>query len=366
MKQQIETPCDEYKPTKTELDHARLMQYLNPGQTLQWPWGTVGFPNPANFPGFQLVIYRPDIYELPSHRNKPHPHLLGFDPVADDDTPVAADGGHATKEGGVWQLGDDTHYASHEEVLAADPKSFHAATMGPELVAELQGLCDTIPLDRIPMARQYATLIVRAIFEFDWEPFLLASALDAPKFGKIIDRFGESTLAIFKGWAELDRVPAVYMHDDIAATRGLIFNPEWMREYIYPWYRRFVEAFHAAGKKVLFVSDGNYLDALDDLLDVGMDGFMIETAVMDPGEVMKRAGRDKFYRLGVSSRTMDFGQPEDVRAELEYYHKLIQDYPAVWFQRDGTVPDEHPNALALHRYYREIFGAGPEIGTEAE
>lgn len=343
------------KPTQTELDHARLMQYLHPGRTLRWPWGTVGYPNPARFPGFQLVIYRPDIYELPSHRNKPNPHLLGFDPVPDNEPP-----------GGVWQLGDDARYTTHEEVLAADPASFHAATFGPELVDVLQALCDTIPPGRMPMARQYATLIVRAIFEFDWEPFLMAAALDARAFGKLIDRFGESTLAILKGWARIDRVPAAYLHDDIAATRGLIFSPAWMREYVYPWYRRFVDVFHDAGKKVLYVSDGLYLDALDDLLDTGMDGFAIETAAMDPGDVVKRAGPGKFYRFGVSSRTMDFGKPGDVRAELEYFHRLLQDYPAIWFERGGTVPDGHPNAQALQHYYKKIFGDGPETATDSD
>jgi hypothetical protein len=343
-------------PSQMDLHLARLQRFLNPGKAREWPWGTVGYPNPVRFPPLQMAIYRPEIYELPSHRHKGE-RAYGGDGIA-----LVGENGHgkATREGGVWQLGDRGRFVTGDDVLAAGPDAFPAETFGPELVAELQALCGAVPPVRIPMARQYATLVVRAIFEFDWEPFLMAAATDPKAFGRILDRFGEATLSILRGWAQIERVPVVYLHDDIAMTRGLIFHPDWYREYVFPWYRRFVETAHGAGQKVLFVSDGNYLPALDDLLDVGMDGFMIEPSSVDPAEVMARAGPGKFYRTSVDNRVMDFGTPDDVAAQLNKLHALHQHYPAMWIGRGGSVPSDHPNAVAFSDFSTKVFGDGPE------
>jgi len=303
-----------------------------------------------------LVIYRPEIYELPSHRYKEE-RVYGDDGVA-----LVGEGGRAraTREGGVWELGNEERFKSYEDVLAAGPEAFVPETFGPELVAEIEALCDTVPPERIPVVRQYATLVVRAIFEFDWEPFLMAAAVDEKAFAKILDRFAEDTLTILRAWAEIERPPLVYLHDDIAMTDGPIFRPAWYREYVFPWYRRFVEVCHAAGKKVIFVSDGNYLPVLDEVLATGMDGLAIEASSMDPAEVMPRAGRDRFYMTSVDNRIMDFGSPEEVRAQVEKLYRLHQEFPAMWVSRGGGVAQDHPNAVAYADHAKLIFGDGEE------
>lgn len=338
------------KPSENKIARARLDRYLNPGKPMQWPWGEVSYPNPVRFPSFQSLIYCPEIYELPSNRHKAQEHDYGEHGIA------KVGKGYATREGGVWELGDPEEFASYEDVLNVAPERFPKETLGPKLVAALQSLHATVPEDRVPMARQYATLIVRAIFEFGWEPFLMAVAMDEKAFGKILDRFGEATLTILQGWAQIEGVPLVYMHDDIAGTRGLIFRPDWYRQYVFPWYRRFVDVCHDAGKKVLYVSDGNYLDVMDDVLACGMDGLAIDSGAVDTEEVMERAGPGRFYMAGVPCQVMDFGKPEEVRAELEKLYRLHQKYPAMWISRGGAVENDHPNSIAFDNYATQLFG----------
>ena len=331
-------------------------RYLNPGRPPGRAGGEVGYPNPVRFPACQLVIYRPEIYELPSHRYTEE-RLYGDDGVA-----LVGEGGRAraTREGGVWELGSDDRYRTPEDVLAERPEAFAAETFGAELIAQVRALCDAVPPERIPVARQYATLVVRAIFEFDWELFLMATAVDEKAFGRILDRFGADTLAILRAWARVDGVPLVYLHDDIAMTDGLIFRPDWYREYVFPWYRRFVDVCHGAGKKVMYVSDGNYLSVLDDVLDTGMDGLAIEASSMAPAEAMRRAGADRFYMVGVDNRVMDFGTPEEVRVQVEELHCLHRDFPSMWMTRGGAVEHDHPNAVAYAEHCKLLFGDGPE------
>ena len=87
-------------PSQMDLHLARLQRFLNPGKAREWPWGTVGYPNPVRFPPLQMAIYRPEIYELPSHRHKGE-RAYGGDGIA-----LVGENGHgkATREGGVWQL----------------------------------------------------------------------------------------------------------------------------------------------------------------------------------------------------------------------------------------------------------------------
>ncbi len=72
----------------------------------------------------------------------------------------------------------------------------------------------------------YGTLITRATIEFGWEPFLVALRLDSERFGRILDRFGEASLAIAKGWAQTKGAELITIHDDIAGTRGVLIHPE--------------------------------------------------------------------------------------------------------------------------------------------
>ena len=58
----------------------------------------------------------------------------------------------------------------------------------------------------------------------------------------------------------------MWVHDDIAATRGLVLGPEYLRRWVCPWYERIFSAIQAQGRKVVHVSDGNYLEALPDLM----------------------------------------------------------------------------------------------------
>mgnify|MGYP006419210659 FL=1 len=81
---------------------------------------------------------------------------------------------------------------------------------------------------------------------------------------------------------------------------------------------------------------------------------------MDPAEVMAQAGPAKFYLTSVDNRVTDFGTPDDVAAQLRKLHALHQHYPAMWVGRGGSVPSDHPNAVAFANLSTEIFGDGPE------
>jgi len=290
--------------------------------------------------------YRPDVYHLGE------PEL-----VEEGQVKTSVDGKRAfTRDGGVWSVGDKDLYTTPEDVLNVDLGRFEVEAVGPAMLEEMQRLYAALAGQCYVTAWHYGTLVTRATLEFGWEPFLLASALDPERFGEVCARFGEASLAVARGWAQTDGIDLILIHDDIAATRGPILSPEWYRRYAFPWHRRIFDAIHEAGKKVVYVSDGNYLPVLDDVLANGPDGLYIESTSMDPAELMARAGRDMIYLLKSDSRNIDHGTPEDVEQELLRLRVLHAEYPGIIMYRGGgRIPE---NVQAFERYYQEFLVYG--------
>ncbi len=271
------------------------------------------------------VEYRPEVY-----------HLGDAEAVEPGEVRWSADGKRAyTADGGVWAVGDKELYRDADDVLRVDLARFEVEAVGPAMLDEMARLVAAKAGQGFVIPLHYGTLVTRATLEFGWEPFLMAAALDPERFGRICDRFGEASLAVASGWAQTDGVELVIIHDDIAATRGPILSPAWLRRHVFPWYGRIFDAVHAHGRKVLYLTDGNYLEALDDLLALGPDGLYIESTSLDPAELMRRAGRDKLYMLKSNTRNTDHGTPEDIRHELLRLRSLHQEYPGIFMYRGG-------------------------------
>ena len=291
------------------------------------------------------VEYRKDVY----HLGEPEfVAQVGQVAVSEDGTRKY------TKDGGVWAVGDTSRYRDCDDVLRVRPDGFEVEEVGPVMLDQMTRLLAERASSCFPVPLHYGTLVTRAVLEFGWEPFLLASAVDPPRLGRILDRLGEASLAVARGWARTAGAELILIHDDIAGTRGVLMDPQWYREYVFPWYRRIFSAVHEQGRKVLYISDGNYLDVLDDLLALSPDGLYVESTSMDPAQLMGRAGRDKLYLVKSDSRNIDFGTPDDIRAELVRLRALHANYPGMMMYRGGGNP-RPGNAEAYDRYFQELL-----------
>jgi hypothetical protein len=287
--------------------------------------------------------YRPDLY-----------HLGEMERVEKGQVKLADDGKHHyTADGGRWGLGNREVFRDAEDVLRVDLKRYPIETVGPEMLGAMRQMADAANQRGFAVAWHYGTLVTRATIEFDWEPFLTAAALSPERFGGICAHFAQASLAVIRGWCQTPGIEYVIIHDDIAATRGPILSPEWYRRYAFPWYKRMFDTVHEAGKKVLYISDGNYLPVLDDIRKTGPDGLYIESTSMDPGEFMDKAGPEYFFLLKTNARHTDIGTPEDVRQELLRLRDLHARFPGIYMYQGGNLKPECHAAFAA--YYREYL-----------
>jgi hypothetical protein len=162
----------------------------------------------------------------------------------------------------------------------------------------------------------YTTLFQWPIMQFGWELFLIAAAAEPDRFQRVLQDFAEVSRFNLAAYAA-ENMDVVFIHDDVAMERGMVFHPNWYRKRLFPLYEYILEPVKQNGKsKIIFVSDGDYTPVLDDLCALGCDGFIINNN-MNLCKIAERIGRDHVLIGNVSTSILTFGKPEDVVREVK-------------------------------------------------
>ena len=119
----------------------------------------------------------------------------------------------------------------------------------------------------------YNSMFMWPMLTFGWELFL-ECCLD-PRFEPVMGEFLEINRRVFRSFARLP-INFVVCHDDIVTTRGLVCSPAWMRKYIYSAYEELWGILGEQGIRVVFMTDGNPTDAVDDVMACGALGIVSE------------------------------------------------------------------------------------------
>jgi uroporphyrinogen-III decarboxylase len=139
----------------------------------------------------------------------------------------------------------------------------------------------------------------------------------------------------FTAWAEVE--PALFIsHDDICYTRGTIFRPSWLRRYVYPWYERLWDILHQQGVKVLFMSDGNVDDIVDDVFACGADGIMGEPYTKL--ELVAERYPEKIILGNIDNRILATGDKQVIYDEVQRCTNFGLDCPGYFYSVSNHIP----------------------------
>lgn len=150
------------------------------------------------------------------------------------------------------------------------------------------------------------------------ETFFNALENDARLVAAMFEKVGRIQYETFLRVVEHPCVGAVLNPDDIAHNTGLLIHPKYLRQYLFPWYKKIGDVCREKGIGFIFHSDGDCTEAMDDLIDCGFHGFNpIQPNCMDI-EAVKRKWGKKLCLIGNLNldSTLTLGRPEDVRAEV--------------------------------------------------
>ena len=208
----------------------------------------------------------------------------------------------------------------------------------------------------------YNTLFMFPVVKFGWESFLLG-ALNYP------DDFDEK---LWKPWAEISRrysevaaglnTEVVFYHDDLVSATGPYFDTTFYEKYIFSRYNYILEPVVRAGKKIVFVCDGDMDLFLDRLLLFPFDGLMFENPATSFNRILNtwgKAGRGIIG--GISTGLLTSGTPEQVINHTREVIEAGRKYPGFIISSCGGLHGNIPmeNMIAY-------FKTRDEMGIRAE
>jgi len=258
--------------------------------------------------------------------------------------------GHAEyAEGGVDRRPANLcPFNNEEEVWAFDPMKEYGVTPFDELVQKYeeyhQNKLAYYP-NQVCTGGYYQTIISGALQSFGWE-MLLAAAADEAKFAKVLERYCAHTKHHSSAWAKTS-IDVYINHDDMVWSSGAFMSPAFYRNVIFPLYKEIWKPLKAAGKKILFCTDGNAMEFWEDLAEAGADGFIFEP-MNDFTQMVKRfGGTHCLIGSGVDCRTMALKPWDDVRREIDTTLTAIQGVPGIILAVGNHIPANVPDDICL-------------------
>lgn len=210
-------------------------------------------------------------------------------------------------------------------------------------------------------------LIPKAIpgWEYGYENAMLIIGMYPDHACKFID-FGVGRgrqLAIFRARAIHEGIlpRAVFTGEDLCDQRGPMVSPIFLRQEYFPKLEYVLEPLLEIGAKIVWHCDGNYTKLLDDVLATGVNGlqgFQRECDMDLEWIVNKRARNgDPLLIYGPMSvtKTLPFGTPQDVQAEVEWAMNTCRDKASLVFFTSNTLTPDIPleNIQTLWRTVQE-------------
>jgi len=132
-----------------------------------------------------------------------------------------------------------------------------------------------------------------ASFLMGLEPLSMAMYDDPEFVSRFFEQIGTTLVEIATRLARLDKIGIYRFGDDLGYKTATMLSTKQLRQYVFPWSKKVVEAVHQAGKPFLLHSCGQLEKVMDDLIDdVKIDAkHSFEDVIMPVTEVKKRWGQ---------------------------------------------------------------------------
>jgi uroporphyrinogen decarboxylase len=150
------------------------------------------------------------------------------------------------------------------------------------------------------------------IFETAWymrgfERMLLDFVLHPELAHAIMERVTAFYVDHFRAMIAAARggVDLAFTADDVAGQKGLLMSLHMWETFLKPYHTRLNRAIHDFGVKVIYHTDGAAMEAVDGLIDMGIDvlqALQFSAQGMDPRELKRRFGGRLCFEAGSACR----------------------------------------------------------------
>ena len=182
----------------------------------------------------------------------------------------------------------------------------------------------------------------------------------------MLETFTATAVKVIERVGDVVPIDNLAIHEDMAGKTGPLIGPQFVREFLVPYYRRVWDAARAHGAKLFSQdSDGNMEAVIDAFLEGGVNCFYPcePAAGMDIVKLREKYGKRFFIKGGIDKHVLRRSR-EEIRAELEYKMSAPMRGGGTIFALDHRIPNGTP--IENYRYYvslgRELLGLGPIRG----
>ena len=244
-------------------------------------------------------------------------------------------------------------FSDEDDVFAFDPYETLPYREETEIVKQFndnyKSQCENAG-DAVAMTGIYITCMSGLIDMLGWDMLLTCAGSDPEAFGDFTHRYSLWIERYFKALAKSD-APVVMIHDDIVWTEGAFLVPEWYRKYIFPAYKRCFRHLQEAGKLIMYTSDGNYTEFIDDIAACGINSFVMEP-MTDMEYIAKKYGKTHSFVGNADTRILLNGSKEDIYREVKRCMDIGKSCPGFIMAVGNHIPANTPIDSCL--WYNEF------------
>jgi hypothetical protein len=154
-----------------------------------------------------------------------------------------------------------------------------------------------------------------------FEHTLMDLAEDRPDVYRLRDDLLEFNLAWIDRWLEME-YQGLHFADDWGSQANLLISPARWRRFFKPAYAAMFGRVKSAGLDVWFHSDGDIIEIIPDLIELGVDVLNCQASVMEMGRLRAFAGKVCFRTDIDRQHVLPYVSPAEVKG---YVNQLFHD-----------------------------------------
>lgn len=157
---------------------------------------------------------------------------------------------------------------------------------------------------------------------FGFENLLVALSLEMPEVFQLRDDLLKFNLAWLDKWLASD-YQGIHFADDWGSQTNLLIPPDLWRSFFKPVYKEMFSKVKNKGLHVWYHSDGNILEIIPDLIELGVDVLNCQASVMDFKQLNKFTGKIAFRTDIDRQKVLPFVSSGEVKEYVfELFHNL--------------------------------------------
>jgi hypothetical protein len=155
-----------------------------------------------------------------------------------------------------------------------------------------------------------------------FENLLVALAMGIPEVYRLRDDLLKFNLTWINNWLTFD-YQGLHFADDWGSQDNLLIPPDLWRSFFKPAYQEMFSRVKARKLHVWYHSDGDILEIIPDLIEIGVDVLNCQSSVMDMHELSKFAGKTAFRTDIDRQKILPFVSPGEVKDYIFWlFHQL--------------------------------------------